>query len=98
MFVPEPSVIFVWSTTVVQTVLAGSGATGVSVNELAGDELVLNGSGVPDGHSSANAPPAAVTDFEKLIVIVVPAFTSTAPFVGTVVVTVGGVSVVNENA
>jgi hypothetical protein len=95
--VPEPSVIFVWSTTIVQTVLAGSGLAGVSVHDDAGDELVLNGSGVPVGHSSVNAPPAAVTDLSKLIVIVESAFTSTAPLVGTVVVTVGGVSVVNEN-
>jgi hypothetical protein len=92
------SVIFVWSMTIVQTVLAGSGLAGVSVNDVDGDELVVNGCGVPVGHSSENAPLAAVTDFEKLIVIVVPAFTSTAAFAGTVVVTDGGTSVVNENA
>jgi len=39
----------------------------------------------------------ALTLFEKLIVIAEPAFTSTAPSVGSVEVTVGGVSVVNEN-
>jgi hypothetical protein len=97
MFVPEPSEIAVWSTTIVQTVLAGSGLVGVRVKELEGEELVVKLSGVPVGHSSVKALPVALTDLLKLIVIVELAFTSTAPFVGTVLVTVGGVSVVNEN-
>src|SRR5689334_18801248 len=97
MCVLEASVIFVLSTPTVQTVRKGSGLVGVSVYEPAGEELVLKLSGVPVGHSSENAPLAAATDFEKLIVIVELALTSVAPFVGLVVVTAGGTSVVNEN-
>jgi hypothetical protein len=84
-------------TVTVQVVLAGSGDDGVSVNDDAGEELWLNDSGVPVGHSILNALAVAVTDLEKLTVIVEPAFTSVAVSVGTVVVTAGGVSTVNEN-
>jgi hypothetical protein len=80
----------------VQTVSAGRFAVGVSVYELAGDELVLKLIGVPLGHSSEKAL-LALTDLLKLIVIVEASGTAVAPFVGTVLVTVGGVSTVNEN-
>ena len=84
-----------WTVTV-QVVSAGRFDVGVSVYELAGDELVLNEIGVPVGHSSENAL-VAVTDLLKLTVIVEASATLVAPFVGTVDVTVGGVSTVNEN-
>jgi hypothetical protein len=84
-------------TVTVHTVPAGRLLVGVSVNELAGDELVLNEIGVPVGHSTLKALPEAFTDSLKLIVMLEPVLTSTAPFVGTVDVTVGGTSVVNEN-
>jgi drug/metabolite transporter superfamily protein YnfA len=96
MFVFEASAIPDAWTVTVQTVSAGRLKVGVSVCELAGEELVVNGIGVPDGHSSENAL-LALTDLLKLIVIVVFSTTLVAPFVGTVLVTVGGVSVVNEN-
>jgi hypothetical protein len=76
---------------------AGSELVGVSVKELAGDELVLNAIGVPVGHSTLKALPVAFTDSLKLTVIAEPALTSAAVSTGLVVVTVGGMSVVNEN-
>jgi hypothetical protein len=84
-------------TVTVQVVPAGRLLVGVSVNELAGDELVLNGIGVPVGHSMLNALPVAFTDSLKLIVIPVPVLTSVAPSAGLVEVTAGGRSVANEN-
>jgi hypothetical protein len=96
MFVFEASAIPDACTVTVQTVSAGRFDVGVSVYELAGDELVLKLIGVPTGHSSEK-PLELLTDFEKLTVIVDASATLVAPFVGTVEVTVGGVSIVNEN-
>jgi hypothetical protein len=96
MFVFEASAIPDACTVTVQTVSAGRFDVGVSVYELAGEELVLNVIGVPVGHSSEK-PLVLVTDFEKLTVIVEASGTAVAPFVGTVLVTAGGVSVVSEN-
>jgi hypothetical protein len=76
---------------------AGRLLVGVSVNELDGEELVLNEIGVPVGHSRLKALPVALTDSLKLIAIPVPVLTLVAPSVGLVDVTVGGTSVVNEN-
>jgi hypothetical protein len=53
--------------------------------------------GVPLGHSTANELVDAFTLRSKPTVIVVPVGTFVAPFVGTVEVTVGAVTVVNEN-
>ena len=69
---------------------------GVSVYVLAGEELVLNETGVPVGHSSEKAPAVTLTGSEKLIVTVELGATVEL-FVGTVLVTVATVSTVNEN-
>ena len=81
----------------VQTVPLGRFAFGVSVKLVDGDELSVYASGVPVGHSRLNELVDAVTCSEKLTVTVDVVATPVAPFVGTVLDTVGGWSVVNEN-
>src|SRR5919206_176347 len=83
-------------TVIVQTVPAGRFADGVSVNDVAGDEVCENAFEVPVGHSIVNAFDVALTDSLKVIWIVVSRATSVAPSAGVVVVTAGAESVVNE--
>jgi len=92
---PAPSAISLAWTVTVHVVPAGSELVGVSVYELAGELLALKATGVPDGHSIENALPVALTLLEKLIVIV-ELGTASEPSAGLVVVTVGGMSTVNE--
>src|ERR671926_1012822 len=82
---------------IVQTVPAGRFADGVSVNDVAGDEVCENAFEVPVGHSIVNAVFVALTDSLKVIWIVVSRATSVAPSAGVVVLTLGAAScVVNE--
>src|ERR1041385_1181414 len=84
-------------TVVVQTVPAGRFALGVSVNEVAGDEVCEKLSGVPVGHSIVKALFVALTDSLKVIWIAVSRATSVAPSAGDVLLTLGAAScVVNE--
>jgi hypothetical protein len=63
------------------------GATGVTLKAI----------GVATGHSTVNAVESRIFTFSlKLIVMLVLVATCVAPFVGIVVVTAGGVSMVNE--
>src|ERR687886_540209 len=85
-------------TVIVQTVPAGRFADGVSVNDVAGDEVCENAFDVPVGHSIVNAVFVALTDSLMVIWIVVSRATSVAPSAGVVVLTLGAAScVVNEN-
>src|SRR5205085_5246510 len=84
-------------TVMVQTVPAGRFAVGVSVNDVAGDEVCENAFDVPVGHSIVNALFVALTDSVKVIWIVVSRATSVAPSAGVVLLTLGAASwVVNE--
>src|SRR5689334_14447793 len=84
-------------TVIVQTVPAGRLADGVSVNDIAGDEVCAKAFDVPAGHSSVNALFVALTDSLKLMSIVVSRATSVAPSAGVVLLTLGAAScVVNE--
>src|ERR1044072_7696802 len=84
-------------TVIVHTVPPGRFALGVSVNDVAGDELCENVFDVPVGHSIVNALFVALTDSLKVIWIVVSRATSVAPFAGVVLLTLGAAScVVNE--
>jgi hypothetical protein len=84
------------TTVAVHTVVCGNGLFGVSVKLDAGEELREYATGVPLGHSSLNELVDAVTCSEKFTVTVADVSTPVAPFVGTVLVTVGGESIVNE--
>ena len=78
---------------------AGSGLDGVNANVLTppgGAGESVNGSGVPVGHSSVNALAVTFTGLLNVTAGVVLASTFVAPFAGVVLVTVGGVSIVNE--
>src|SRR5918911_1501467 len=91
------SLISFFATVIVQTVPAGRFADGVSVNDVAGDEVCENAFEVPVGHSIVNAFDVALTDSLKVIWIVVSRATSVAPSAGVVVLTLGAAScVVNE--
>jgi hypothetical protein len=84
-------------TVTVQVVPEASELFGVSVN-VVGPPLCVNATGVPVGHSSANAPASTVTGSEKVTVGAVLAATWLAPSAGVVEMTVGAAStVVNEN-
>src|SRR5204862_7441969 len=84
-------------TVIVQTTPAGRFDVGVKVNDVAGDEVCENASGVPVGHSIENAVLVALTDSLKLMSMVVSRATSVAPSAGGGVVTLGAAScVVNE--
>ena len=93
------SASWIWAATTVtvQTVVCGSALFGVNVYDDAGEELRLYATGVPLGHSSLNELVVALTGSLKLTVMLEPALTAVAPSTGLVDVTVGGVSVVNEN-
>ena len=78
---------------------AGSGLDGVNANVLTppgglGDSV--NGSGVPVGHSSVNALAVTFTGSLNVTAGVIVAITLVAPSAGTVLLTVGGVSILNE--
>src|SRR5438046_7967065 len=91
------SVIWFACTVIVQTTPAGRFDVGVKVNDVAGDEVCENASGVPVGHSIENAVFVALTDSLKLMSMVVSRATSVAPSAGVVVLTLGAAScVVNE--
>src|ERR687883_438040 len=85
-------------TVIVQTVPAGRFAVGVSVKDVAGDEVCENAFEVPVGHSIEKAFDVALTDSLKVIWMTVSRATSVAPSAGLVVLTLGAAScVVNEN-
>src|SRR5260221_12221049 len=93
MFCAMLSVTWLATTVSVQTVPAGSGVVGVSVNADAGEAgETLNALGVAAGHSSVKALPVTVTASLKFTVRVALRATAVAPLAGTVLVTVGGVS------
>src|SRR5258707_6470914 len=95
MFCAMLSVTWLATTVSVQTVPAGSGVVGVSVNADAGEAgETLNALGVAAGHSSVKALPVTVTASLKFTVRVALRATAVAPLAGTVLVTVGGVSTV----
>src|SRR5260221_11379329 len=92
MFCAMLSVTWLATTVSVQTVPAGSGVVGVSVNADAGEAgETLNALGVAAGHSSVKALPVTVTASLKFTVRVALRATAVAPLAGTGVVTVGGV-------
>src|SRR5437762_20132 len=78
------SVIWFACTVIVQTTPAGRFDVGVKVNDVAGDEVCENASGVPVGQSIENAVFVALTDSLKLISMVVSRATSVAPSAGVV--------------
>src|SRR5260221_528711 len=93
MFCAMLSVTWLATTVSVQTVPAGSGVVGVSVNADAGEAgETLNALGVAAGHSSVKALPVTVTASLKFTVRVALRATAVAPLAGTVLVTDGGVS------
>src|SRR5437879_723101 len=102
MWVPAASETSLLFTRTPHWVFGGRFEFGVStqVAPPALDDCV-NGTGVRvllTMHPSMNAPFAGVTALEKLIVIVELVDTLLALFWGVVLVTVGGVSVVNEKS
>jgi hypothetical protein len=97
--VPVESVTCEATTVTVHVTPAGSGPDGASANVLAppgglGDSA--NASGVPAGHSSLNALAVTFTGLLNVTAGVIVAITLIAPVAGTVALTVGGVSTVNE--
>src|SRR5260221_11726502 len=93
MFCAMLSVTWLATTVSVQTVPAGSGVVGVSVNADAGEAgETLNALGVAAGHSSVKALPVTVTASLKFTVRVALRATAVAPLAGPVVGTGGGVS------
>ena len=93
------SVICEATTVTVHVTPAGSGLLGVSVNVVAppgGAGESVNGSGVPVGHSSVNALAVTFTGLLNVTAGVVLASTFVAPSAGVVLLTLGGVSTVNE--
>src|SRR5258708_10418707 len=92
MFCAMLSVTWLATTVSVQTVPAGSGVVGVSVNADAGEAgETLNALGVAAGHSSVKALPVTVTASLKFTVRVALRATAVAPLAGTGVGTGGGV-------
>src|SRR5258706_6451042 len=93
MFCAMLSVTWLATTVSVQTVPAGSGVVGVSVNADAGEAgETLNALGVAAGHSSVKALPVTVTASLKFTVRVALRATAVAPLAGTGVGKGGGVS------
>jgi hypothetical protein len=89
---PSASTTFAATTVTLQTVFTGRLLVGVSVNVVAGELESVNVFGVPAGHSSLNELVVACTDSLNVTEIVELSGTSVAPFVGVVLVTVGGTS------
>src|SRR5436190_7664085 len=79
-------------TVMVQTVPDGRFALGVSVNDVAGDDVCENAFDVPVGHSIVNALFVALTDSLNVIWIVVSRATSVAPSAGVVALKDGAAS------
>ena len=71
---------------------AGSDASGVSVNVVAGDAVCVNACGERAGHSRLKALAEAVTLSLKLITMVELTATLVAPLAGVVLLTLGAVS------
>src|SRR5260221_14361856 len=91
MFCAMLSVTWLATTVSVQTVPAGSGVVGVSVNADAGEAgETLNALGVAAGHSSVKALPVTVTASLKFTVRVALRATAVAPLAGTGAGTAGG--------
>src|SRR5258707_13399508 len=92
MFCAMLSVTWLATTVSVQTVPAGSGVVGVSVNADAGEAgETLNALGVAAGHSSVKALPVTVTASLKFTVRVALRATAVAPLAGAGLVSGGGV-------
>ena len=89
---PSASTTFAATTVTLQTVFTGRLLVGVKVNVVAGELLSVKPFGVPAGHSSLNELVDACTDSLNVTDTVEPSGTSVAPFVGEVLVTVGGTS------
>src|SRR5690242_17191368 len=86
------------ATVTVQTVPTSRLLLGVSVKLVAGPlpVVLVKATGVPVGHSTANALAVTFTGSLKLTVIFAPTATPVAPVIGVVEVTVGAASVLNE--